>query len=101
MRLGFGEQSVERQSECRRDQLLSMQKMEDKQLRMMIGICTLFIICHTSRILRNLEDLYLRLIKNISITDSQPCNESCASIFTLSSHVSFITNRTLTIWSIK
>ena len=62
--------------------------MEDKQLSMLIGVCALFVICHTSRIIRNFEDLYLRLVKDMSVVKPQPCNEDCASIFTLSSHVS-------------
>ena len=66
--------------------------MEDKQLSMLIGVCALFVICHTSRIIRNFEDLYLRLVKDMSVVKPQPCNEDCASIFTLSSHVSLKNN---------
>ena len=63
--------------------------MEDRQLRILLGVCTLFVICHTCRIVRNLEDLYLSLFKGIDIMDVKKCNEGCASPMSLLSHVSF------------
>ena len=36
--------------------------MEDKQLRILLAVCVLFVMCHTCRIIRNFEDLYLRFI---------------------------------------
>ena len=79
------------QSECRRRQMQKIQNMENKQLRILLGVCTLFVMCHTCRIIRNFEDLYLRLSIGTDEDDRLlrlPCSEGCASPMKLLSHVS-------------
>ena len=88
----------------RKNQLQAIQELETKQLRILFGVCLLFIVCHTCRILLNIEDLYLRLINGIDPTKSRPCNEGCASYYSFWSHVSLITtqdNKRLSIIIIK
>ena len=69
-------------------QMEKIQEMERKQLRILFGICMLFVMCHTCRIIRNFEDLYLRITMGTDIVPTKPCNEGCASPMTLLSHVS-------------
>ena len=73
-------------------QLKKLQKTENKQLRIIWGVCILFILCHTCRIVRNIEQLYLKLL-GIDITKPEPCNYACASTMTLKSHVSFVLSK--------
>ena len=68
-----------------------IQNMEDKQLRILLGVCILFVMCHTCRIIRNFDDLYYRLTMGTDengMLIRQPCHEGCASLMSLSSHVS-------------
>ena len=74
----------------RKNQLQAIQEMETKQLKILFGVCILFVACHTCRILLNIEDLYLRLINGIDPTKSRPCNAGCASYYSFWSHVSKI-----------
>ena len=76
------------QSQHRRKQIHKIHKSETKQLRILLGVCILFVICHTCRIVRHFEDLYLRFIgKDVEVIE--PCSEGCASPMSLLSHVSF------------
>ena len=59
--------------------------MEDKQLKILFGVCILFVVCHTCRIFRHFEELYQ---KSTNMDIFRPCNEGCASPYSLSSHVS-------------
>ena len=70
--------------------MIEVQNMEAKQLRILFGVCLLFVICHTCRIIRNVEDVYLRLIKGVDITERTSCNENCASTLPLQTHVSLV-----------
>ena len=76
------------QSERRRRQMEKIENMEKKQLRILFGICMLFVMCHTCRIVRNFEDLYLRLTMGSDILAETPCSKGCVSPMTLLSHVS-------------
>ena len=80
------------QSECRKKQMENIQKSESKQLRILFGVCILFVLCHTCRIVLNLEDLYLRLVKETDPTKLRSCNVGCASTYSMLSHVSLNTN---------
>ena len=51
-----------------------------------------FVLCHTCRIVLNLEDLYLRLVKETDPTKLRSCNVGCASTYSMLSHVSLNTN---------
>ena len=86
--LGFDTPSIDVQNESRRQQLQKIQKMEDKQLRILYGVCVLFVVCHTCRIFRYFEDLYQKLA---NVIVQLPCNEGCASLLSLSTHVSLKT----------
>ena len=77
-------------SQRRKNQLHRIQEMESRQLRILFGVCILFVVCHTCRILLNLEDLYLRLINGIDPTQPRSCNEGCSSYYSFWSHVSQI-----------
>ena len=99
--LGLEALSSQIHNECRRRQMQKIQKMESKQLRILFGVCILFVICHTCRIILNLEDSYLRLIKGIDPTMLEPCNEGCASTYTLWSLVSSHIQYFLKLLSIK
>ena len=85
---GLGTTSSETQNVGRRRQIQEIHNMETKQLRILFCVCLLFVICHTCRIIRNLEDVYLRLIKGVDITEPSSCNEGCASPISLQMHVS-------------
>ena len=92
--IGLDAPSSQMQNEYRRKQVEDIQKSEMKQLRILFGVCILFVRCQTCRIIRNFEDMYLRLIIGKDITDMksliEPCNVGCDSPMTLLSHVSII-----------
>ena len=69
-------------------QMEKIQEMERKQLRILFGICMLFVMCHTCRIIRNFEDLYLRLTLGTDENDMFPVCEGCFGPMTLLSYVS-------------
>ena len=69
LHIGLDAPSSKVENACRRKQAEGLQKSEMKQLRILFGVCVLFVICHTCRIIRNFEDLYLRLIKGNDIND--------------------------------
>ena len=80
---------MDTQNENRRRQMQKIQNMEDKQLRILFGVCLLFVICHTCRIFRHFEAIY----QNISnVIARQPCNRGCASPIPLSTHVSLLSH---------
>ena len=83
--LGLDAPSNDLQNENRREQIRKIQQMEDKQLRILFGVCILFVVCHTCRIYRHFEELYQ---KSTNMDIFRSCNEGCASPYSLSSHVS-------------
>ena len=88
------------QSEFKQAQMQKIQNMEEKQLCILFGVCILFIVCHSCRIGRNIEELCLMLL-GVDITKSEPCNKGCASTMTLRSHVSVVLNKLKTTEMIK
>ena len=88
---GLDTTTSEVQNEGRRRQIREIHNMEAKQLRILFGVCLLFVVCHTCRIIRNLEDVYLRLIKGVDITTPSSwsgCAKGCASPMFIHMHVS-------------
>ena len=82
--VGISTPLIDLQHKNRRQEMQKIQQMEDKQLKILFGVCMLFIVCHTCRICRHFEEL---IHKSMDVIKSKPCNEGCASIFPLSTHV--------------
>ena len=90
MRRASDAPSLDVQYEVEREEMVIMHNMENKQLCTLLGVCIVFVVCHTCRIIRNIEDLYLRLIMGTDILARKPCNAGCASPMILLSHGSIL-----------
>ena len=82
--LGIEVPSFQIQNGCRRIEMQKTQNMERRQLRMLFGVCILFVVCHTSRIIRSFVELHYISSKE----ETKECSMGCASPHPLWSHVS-------------